>query len=170
MRITGEIVRIFPKDTNTDEIISGKYKYDELDLSKLAQHTFEAIDRRFYKDCRSLDRPIIVAGTNFGCGSSREQAPQVLKACGVSCVVAESFARIFYRNGFNIGLPLVECCNITQRVAPGEMLTIDFDVGTISNTNRREEYHFNPIPPFMQQLLRRGGLMPYLEACGDYTN
>ncbi|MGZ4881918.1 MAG: LeuD/DmdB family oxidoreductase small subunit [Halobacteriota archaeon] len=170
MKITGEIVRIFPKDTNTDEIISGKYKYDELDLNKLAQRTFEAIDRRFYEDCKKLDRPIIVAGANFGCGSSREQAPQVLKACGISCIIAESFARIFYRNGFNIGMPLIESDNITKSVVQGETLMIDFGVGTIRNTDRRQEHHFNPIPPFMQQLLQRGGLMQYLETCGDYSD
>ncbi|MDD1721081.1 MAG: 3-isopropylmalate dehydratase [Euryarchaeota archaeon] len=170
MKITGEIVRIFPKDTNTDEIISGKYKYDELDLNKLAQHTFEAIDRHFYEDCRKLDQPIIVAGANFGCGSSREQAPQVLKACGISCIIAESFARIFYRNGFNIGMPLIECDSITKSVSQGEALMVDFGVGTITNINRRQEHHFKTIPPFMQQLLQRGGLMPYLETCGDYSD
>ncbi len=170
MKITGEIVRIFPKDTNTDEIISGKYKYDELDLNKLAQHTFEALDGRFYDDCIKLDRPIVVAGANFGCGSSREQAPQVLKACGVSCIIAESFARIFYRNGFNIGMSLVECDNISKSVVQGETLTVDFDAGTISNVRRQRTYDFNPSPPFMQQLLQRGGLMQYLEARGDYDD
>ncbi len=169
MKITGVVVRVFPKDTNTDEIIAGKYKYDELDLTKLALHTFEAIDEDFYADCTKLDQPIVVAGTNFGCGSSREQAPQVLKACGISCIVAESFARIFYRNGFNIGLPLIECNNITKRVAQGEILTIDFDAGTVAVVDRHKEYQFNPIPPFMQQLLQRGGLMQYLETFGDYT-
>ncbi len=170
MKITGEIVRVFPKDTNTDEIIAGKYKYDELDLNKLALHTFEAIDGRFYEDCIRLDRPIVVAGANFGCGSSREQAPQVLKACGISCIVAESFARIFYRNGFNIGMPLIECEGISESVAQGETLTIDFDGGTLSNVSRRQMHRFKPIPPFMQQLLQRGGLMQYLEASGDYSD
>ncbi len=170
MKITGEIVRVFPKDTNTDEIIAGKYKYDELDLNKLAKHTFEAIDGRFYEDCMTIDRPIIVSGANFGCGSSREQAPQVLKACGISCLIAESFARIFYRNGFNIGMLLIECEGISKRVTQGETLTIDVDAGTISNVSRKQEYHFKPIPPFMQQLLQQGGLMQYLEACGDYSD
>ncbi len=170
MKITGVIVRVFPKDTNTDEIISGKYKYDELDLRKLAQHTFEAIDGHFYEDCMKVDMPIVVADANFGCGSSREQAPQVLKACGVSCIVAESFARIFYRNGFNIGMPLIECDNITESVAQGETLSIDFDAGVISNVSRLRECHFNPIPPFMQRLLERGGLMQYLETRGDYAD
>ncbi len=169
MKITGEIVRVFPNDTNTDEIISGKYKYDELDLNKLARRTFEAIDKDFYTDCVKLDQPILVAGGNFGCGSSREQAPQVLRACGISCIVAESFARIFYRNSFNIGLPLIECDNITKRAAQREVLTVDFDAGTVVNINRGQAYEFRPIPSFMQRLLQSGGLMQYLEVGGDYT-
>ncbi len=169
MKITGKTVRVFPNDTNTDEIISGKYKYDELDLNKLAQHTFEAIDKKFYTDCVKLDEPILVAGANFGCGSSREQAPQVLRACGISCIVAESFARIFYRNGFNIGLPLIECDSITKRVAQGDVLTIDFDAGSVANVSRGQAYQFRPIPSFMQRLLQSGGLMRYLEASGGYT-
>ena len=136
MKIKGKVVRIFPNDTNTDEIIAGKYKYDELDLDKLARHTFESLDKHFYDDCKRLKDPILVAGTNFGCGSSREQAPQVLKACGISCVIADSFARIFYRNGFNIGLPLVECERISSNVTPGEMLNIDFAKGVIRSENR----------------------------------
>src|SRR5665647_3832415 len=88
MNIKGEVVRVFPSDTNTDEIISGKYKYDELDLNKLAKHTFESIDSHFYEDCQGLRNPILVAAANFGCGSSREQAPQVLKACGISCILS----------------------------------------------------------------------------------
>jgi 3-isopropylmalate/(R)-2-methylmalate dehydratase small subunit len=170
MNIKGEVVRVFPSDTNTDEIISGKYKYDELDLNKLAKHTFESIDSRFYEDCQGLRNPILVAAANFGCGSSREQAPQVLKACGISCIIAESFARIFYRNGFNIGLPLVECEDISKDVTQREWLEVDFDAGMIRSEHRNKEYRFKPIPQFMQELLERGGLMPYLDACGGYTD
>jgi 3-isopropylmalate/(R)-2-methylmalate dehydratase small subunit len=170
MKIEGKVVRVFPRDTNTDEIIAGKYKYDELDLEKLALHTFESIDAHFYDDCRRLKDPVLVAGANFGCGSSREQAPQVLKACGISCVIADSFARIFYRNGFNIGLPLVECQSISNNVSQGEMLYLDFNQGVIRNKNRNAEYRFKPIPQFMQELLEKGGLMRYLDACGGFTD
>jgi 3-isopropylmalate/(R)-2-methylmalate dehydratase small subunit len=170
MNIKGEVVRVFPSNTNTDEIISGKYKYDELDLNKLAKHTFESVDSSFYKDCQGLKDPILVAGANFGCGSSREQAPQVLKACGISCIIAESFARIFYRNGFNIGLPLVECEDISNGVTQGEELEVNFDTGIIRSDNQNAEYRFKPIPQFMQELLKKGGLMPYLDANGGYTD
>jgi 3-isopropylmalate/(R)-2-methylmalate dehydratase small subunit len=170
MNIKGAVVRVFPRDTNTDEIISGKYKYDELDLNKLAKHTFESIDSHFYEDCQGLKDPILVAAANFGCGSSREQAPQVLKACGISCIIAESFARIFYRNCFNIGLPLVECAGISKEVAQGENLEVNFDAGVIRNEYRHIELRFKPIPTFMQELLEKGGLMPYLDACGGYTD
>ena len=170
MNIKGEVVRVFPSDTNTDEIISGKYKYDELDLNKLAKHTFESIDSHFYEDCQRLRNPILVAAANFGCGSSREQAPQVLKACGISCIIAESFARIFYRNSFNIGLPLIECADISKEVAPGEDLEVNFDMGVIHTKDRQIELSFKPIPTFMQEMLEKGGLMPYLDACGGYTD
>jgi len=170
MNIKGEVVRVFPSDTNTDEIISGKYKYDELDLNKLAEHTFESIDSNFYADCQGLRNPILVAAANFGCGSSREQAPQVLKACGISCIIAESFARIFYRNSFNIGLPLVECAGISKEVARGEDLEVNFDTGVIRNEYRQIELRFKPIPTFMQELLENGGLIPYLDVCGGYTD
>ena len=170
MKIEGPVVRVFPSDTNTDEIIAGKYKYDELDLNKLARHTFESLDTHFYDDCTRLKDPILVAGANFGCGSSREQAPQVLKACGISCVIADSFARIFYRNGFNIGLPLVECESISNNVTRGEMLNVDFGRGVIQSENRNAEYRFKPIPQFMQELLGRGGLMQYLDARGGFTD
>jgi 3-isopropylmalate/(R)-2-methylmalate dehydratase small subunit len=169
MIIEGPVVRIFPSDTNTDEIISGKYKYDELDLDKLAEHTFESVDTHFFEDCQALTDPILVAGANFGCGSSREQAPQVLKACSISCIIAESFARIFYRNCFNIGLPLVECKGISTKVRQGERLEVQFDAGVIRSKHQKVEYLFKPIPLFMQELLNKGGLMPYLEACGGYT-
>jgi 3-isopropylmalate/(R)-2-methylmalate dehydratase small subunit len=170
MNISGEVVRILPSDTNTDEIISGKYKYDELDLKMLAKHTFESIDKHFYEDCRHLNNPILVAAANFGCGSSREQAPQVLKACGISCIIADSFARIFYRNGFNIGLPLVECKDISTNVTQGESIEVIFDAGVIRSKDRNTEYRFKPTPPFMQTLLAKGGLMQYLHACGGYTD
>jgi 3-isopropylmalate/(R)-2-methylmalate dehydratase small subunit len=168
--IEAEVIRVFPKDTNTDEIIAGKYKYDELDINKLAVHSFESVDQNFYEDAKKFNAPIIVAGANFGCGSSREQAPQVLKACGISCIIAESFARIFYRNGYNIGLPLIECKNISKSVSQTDRLKVDFDNGTILNLTTREVYSFKRIPIFMQELLKAGGLMNYLRSYGGYTD
>ncbi len=170
MKRKGKILRIFPKDTNTDEIIAGKYKYDELDLEKLAVHTFESIDPSFYADASKAKNPLIVAATNFGCGSSREQAPQVLKTCGISCIIAESFAHIFYRNCFNIGLPLIECKDMIKKVAQGDVVVVDFDLGVIRNITKKEEYCFKPIPRFMQELLEAGGIMPYLRSHGGYRD
>ena len=164
--VEGRVLRVFPRDTNTDEIISGKYKYDELDLKKLAVHTFEAIDPEFHRDAMKTKDPIVVAGENFGAGSSREQAPQVLKACGVACVIASSFARIFYRNAFNIGLPLVECAGIEVKAAPGDSLKVDFKHGTIENVTKGESYAFKEIPPFMRRLLDAGGLTEFLQEGG----
>lgn len=169
MMIKGKVIRVFPKDTNTDEIIAGKYKYDELDTKKLASHAFESIDPTFYEDAQKIKKPLLVADSNFGCGSSREQAPLVIKACNVSCIIAESFARIFYRNGFNIGLPLIECKGIVSKVRRGNDLEVDFDVGIIRNVTKEEEYKFQPIPKFMQELVDAGGLMPYLGAQGGFS-
>ncbi len=161
--IKSRVLRVFPPDTNTDEVISGKYKYDELDLKKLAVHAFESIDPTFFADSQKEKGSILVADRNFGCGSSREQAPQVIKACDVSCIIAESYARIFYRNGFNIGLPLIECKGIAKNARQGDELEVDFGKGVVKNITAGEEYLFKPIPEFMQQLLEAGGLMPYLK-------
>ena len=161
--IRSTVLRVYPPDTNTDEVISGKYKYDELDLKKLAVHAFESIDPTFYADSQKVVDPILVAANNFGCGSSREQAPQVIMACGVSCIVAESYARIFYRNGFNIGLPLVECPGIAKAAKPGDELEVDFGKNEVRNLTTGKALAMKPIPEFMQQLLEAGGLMPYLK-------
>ena len=161
--IRSRVLRVFPPDTNTDEVISGKYKYDELDLKKLAVHAFESIDPTFYVDAQKVSAPVLVAANNFGCGSSREQAPQVIMACGVSCIIAESYARIFYRNGFNIGLPLIECKDIAKNAKPGDELEVDFGKNEVRNLTTGKAFPFKPIPEFMQQLLEAGGLMPYLK-------
>jgi 3-isopropylmalate/(R)-2-methylmalate dehydratase small subunit len=162
--IRSKVLRIYPPDTNTDEVISGKYKYDELDLKKLAVHAFESIDPAFYADSRKVTAPILVAANNFGCGSSREQAPQVILACGVSCIIAESYARIFYRNGFNIGLPLIECEGIAKSAKQGDELEVDFAKNEVRNLTTGNALSFKPIPAFMQELLEAGGLMPYLKS------
>jgi 3-isopropylmalate/(R)-2-methylmalate dehydratase small subunit len=165
--IRSKVLRVYPPDTNTDEVISGKYKYDELDLKKLAVHAFESIDPAFYADSQKITDPIVVAANNFGCGSSREQAPQVIMACGVSCIIAESYARIFYRNGFNIGLPLIECPGIAKNAKQGDELEVDFAKDAVRNLTTGKSYPFKPIPEFMQQLLEAGGLMPYLKEQHD---
>ncbi|RLG22494.1 3-isopropylmalate dehydratase [Methanosarcinales archaeon] len=168
MIIKGKVLRVLPDDTNTDEIISGKYKYDVLDIGKLAVHTFEAIDPSFYRDAKKNPGSILVAGKNFGCGSSREQAPRVLQECDISCIVAESFARIFYRNSFNVGLPIVECKGISAHVDKEDELEIDLDGGKIRNLTKGYELSFKPIPDFMQNLLQAGGIMSYLRKSGGY--
>ncbi len=162
--IKSKVLRVYPPDTNTDEVISGKYKYDELDLKKLAVHAFESIDPTFYTDSQKVKNPILIAANNFGCGSSREQAPQVILACGVSCIIADSYARIFYRNGFNIGLPLIECNGISKMAKQGDELEVDFKKNEIRNLTTGKALAMKPIPEFMQQLLEAGGLMPYLKA------
>ncbi|MDF2954511.1 LeuD/DmdB family oxidoreductase small subunit [Candidatus Alkanophaga liquidiphilum] len=166
-RIKGRVFHIFPENTNTDEIISGKYKYDELDLDKLAVHTFESVYPGFYAEIKKFKSPILVAARNFGCGSSREQAPHVLKACGVRCIVATSFARIFFRNAINIGLPLVEC-DIAGHVKKGDELEIDMEGGEIKNLTSGEEFAFKKLPPFLMEIFAEGGLIPYLKKRGGF--
>lgn len=136
--ITGKVLRTFPQDTNTDEIISGKYKYDELDLNKLAVHTFESIDPAFYTDSKRAEGQI---------------------------AVAESFARIFYRDGFNIGLPLIECAG-AEKTHNSDELRINFEDRVIENMATGKTYNFSQVPAFMQELLDAGGLLGYLEAKG----
>ena len=167
--IDGKVLRIFSADTNTDEIIAGKFKYDGLNFKKLAVHAFESIDPEFYEDSKKLKEPIVVAARNFGCGSSREQAPWVIKACGVPLVVAESFARIFYRNCFNIGLPLVECEGISSKVDQGDSLEVNFERGILFNRTKGTEHEFMPLPKFMQEILSAGGLVSYLKERGGYN-
>jgi len=145
-------------DINTDYIISGRYKFQTEDISQMARHIFEDLDPNFFEKIKEGD--VVVAGKNFGCGSSREQAPRALKAAGISCVIAKSFARIFYRNSFNIGLPLIEA--ETDDIPDGEPLEIDLDNGIIRLLNSQKEIPFKPIPPFMQRLLSDGGLVPHL--------
>ncbi|MGC8843366.1 MAG: 3-isopropylmalate dehydratase small subunit [bacterium] len=145
-------------DINTDYIISGRYKFQTEDISEMARHIFEDLDPHFYEKIKQGD--VIIAGKNFGCGSSREQAPRALKAAGISCVIAQSFARIFYRNSFNIGLPLIEAD--TSDIKDGELLEIDLGRGIIRLVDSQKEIPFKPIPPFMRKLLADGGLVPHL--------
>lgn len=160
MKIQGRAWK-FGNDVDTDAIIPARY-LNTTDPRELAMHCMEDADPDFASNVRPGD--IIAAGKNFGCGSSREHAPIAIKAAGVSCVVAHSFARIFYRNAFNMGLPILECPEAAARVESGDELELDMDEGVIVNRTRKETYRARPIPPFMQALIRAGGLMEYVRA------
>ncbi|MDP2167841.1 MAG: 3-isopropylmalate dehydratase small subunit [Thermodesulfovibrionales bacterium] len=142
-------------NVDTDAIIPARYLNTSVP-EELAAHVMEDADRDFAKKVRKGD--IIVAGKNFGCGSSREHAPIAIKAAGISAVVAESFARIFYRNAFNIGLPIFESKGISGRIAEGDEIEIDAGRGIIKNITKGGEFPAEPIPPFMQELINSGGL------------
>lgn len=157
MRIEGKAVKL-GDDINTDFIISGRYKFSITDIKELSKHIMEDIDPEFPKKI-TPGKSIIVAGSNFGMGSSREQAPLVIKECGIVAVIAKSFARIFYRNGFNIGLPLIE--TDTDRISENDELDIDLDKGTVRNISQNKDLTFSPIPAFMQELLKEGGIVNY---------
>ena len=154
--ITGKIWK-FGDNIDTDLIIPARY-LNTSDPHELAKHVMEDADPEFAKKMQPGD--IIVAGYNFGSGSSREHAPIALKAAGVSAVIAKSFARIFYRNSFNMGLPIFELLN-TDEFNEGDLIKIDLDKGLITNIDTKKEYTFAPIPPFMQELIAAGGLINY---------
>jgi 3-isopropylmalate dehydratase small subunit len=159
MQIKGQAWK-FGDDVDTDAIIPARY-LNTTDPEALAAHCMEDADPNFVNVVKPGD--ILVAGKNFGCGSSREHAPIAIKAVGVGCVVASSFARIFYRNAFNMGLPILECPEAAAAIASGDLLEIDLDRGAIRDVTRQEEYQANPIPPFMQKLIEAGGLIPYVQ-------
>ncbi len=148
----------FGDNINTDWIISGRYKFSITDMKELSRYLFEDIRPGFYQEIKP-NKSIIVAGHNFGMGSSREQAPWVIKEAGVSCVVAKSFARIFYRNAFNIGLALVEAD--TSKVFEGDNISLDLAKGVISKSKKRVA-SFNPWGDFEKELIRSGGIFNYL--------
>ncbi len=150
----------FGNHVDTDVIIPARY-LNTSDPAELARHCMEDADPEFASRVQPGD--IIVAGENFGCGSSREHAPIAIKAAGVACVVAKSFARIFYRNAFNMGLPIVECPQGVNMIQEGDEIEVDLKQGAVINLNRHEEYPFTPIPPFMQDLLLKGGLLEYVK-------
>jgi len=150
----------FGDDIDTDLIIAARY-LNTSDPKKLAEHVMEDADPEFTKKLKVGD--MIVAGENFGCGSSREHAPIALKSAGVSAVVAKSFARIFYRNAFNMGLLIFELKE-ADRIDEGDEIRIDSDSGKIENLTKNETYEFTPIPPFMQELVASGGLINYAKA------
>jgi len=157
MLIKGKTWR-FGDDIDTDAIIPARY-LNTSDPAELARHIMEDADKDFPTKVKAGD--VIVAGKNFGCGSSREHAPIAIKAAGIQAVVARSFARIFYRNAFNIGLPIFESEAASEAVKEGQEIEIDADKGIIRNLATGEEYRANPIPPFMQELIAAGGLVKW---------
>ncbi|MDR3271723.1 MAG: 3-isopropylmalate dehydratase small subunit [Peptococcaceae bacterium] len=150
----------FGHDIDTDVIISARYLNQSED-EHLAQHCMEDGDITFAREVRRGD--VLIAGKNFGCGSSREHAPIAIKASGVHAVVAESFARIFYRNALNIGLPILECAEAVAGSEPGDELEVDLISGAIKNVTRNKTFQAQPFPPFMQELIKAGGLIPYVQ-------
>lgn len=151
----------FGNDINTDEIIPARY-LNTSDPDELAQHCMEDADPDFMKKVSAGD--IIVGGKNFGCGSSREHAPIAIKAAKISCVIAQSFARIFYRNSINIGLPIIESEEAANDIKQGDELEVEFATGKIINKTQNKEYTAKPFPPFMQDIIARGGLMAKIKA------
>lgn len=149
----------FGDNVDTDVIIPARY-LNSSDPKELAQHCMEDIDADFVKKVSPGD--LIVATKNFGCGSSREHAPLAIKAAGVSCVIAETFARIFYRNAINIGLPIIECPEAAKDIADGDEVEVDFDSGKITNKTRGTTYQGQAFPPFMQKIIDCGGLVNYI--------
>ena len=150
----------FGDDIDTDIIIPGRYLILRGE-DELAQHAMEGLDPEFPKKVNRGD--VIVAGKNFGCGSSREHAPVALKGAGISVIVAESFARIFYRNAINVGLPLLEAKDISKKVSEGDEVDIDMDKGILKDMNTSEEFEVKGLPDFMLEILNKGGLIPYLK-------
>ena len=149
----------FGDNVDTDQIIPAEYLTTG-DAKKLAAHAFAKVRPEFSKEVKQGD--VIVAGENFGCGSSREHAPRALLGAGIRCVIAKSFARIFFRNAINIGLHLIEA-DIYDRVEEGDEIEIQFEEGIIKNRTKKEEYQFKPLPEFMQRLLESGGLINYIK-------
>jgi 3-isopropylmalate/(R)-2-methylmalate dehydratase small subunit len=149
----------FGDNVDTDQIIPAEYLTTG-DAKKLAAHAFVKVRPEFAKEVQKGD--VIVAAENFGCGSSREHAPRALIGAGIQCVIAKSFARIFFRNSINIGLPLIEA-DVFDKIDETDQLELRFDDGILRNLTKDEDYQFNPLPEFMQKLLESGGLMNYIK-------
>jgi len=157
MTIEGSVFR-YGDNVDTDVIIPARY-LNTSDVKELAAHCMEDIDATFTSRVKQGD--IVVAGKNFGCGSSREHAPIALKGAGISCVIAETFARIFYRNAINIGLPILECPEAAERIQAGDRVTVDLVSGTVADLTTGETFQAEPFPPFMRELIDAGGLIAY---------
>lgn len=160
MKANGTVFK-FGDNVDTDVIIPARY-LNSSDPKELALHCMEDIDKEFVNNVKKGD--IIVANKNFGCGSSREHAPIAIKAAGVSCVIAETFARIFYRNAINIGLPIIECPEAAKAIEAGDEVEVDFDSGMIYDKTKGTEYKGQAFPEFMQKIIKAEGLVNYINA------
>ena len=152
---------VFGDDVNTDVILPGKY-LNVTDPVELASHCMESEDPEFTAKAQPGD--IMIAGKNFGCGSSREHAPLSIKYLGISCVIAKTFARIFYRNAINIGLAIMECPEASEKIEAGDEVAVDFDTGVITNITKNETYQSNPFPEFIKEIIQAGGLMASIKS------
>lgn len=155
MNVQG-FVHQYGDNVDTDVIIPARY-LNTASHAELAAHCMEDIDRDFVKRVHPGD--LIVARKNFGCGSSREHAPIAIQAAGISCVIASTFARIFYRNAINIGLPILECAEAAEEIAAGDEVAVDFDTGVITDKTTGKTYRAQPFPPFIQNIIQKGGLL-----------
>lgn len=155
----------FGDNINTDYIIAGKYKFKSTDMDDMAKHLMEDIRPGFYDEIEDGD--FIVAGSNFGMGSSREQAPLVIKSAGISAVVAKNFARIFYRNCINVGLPVIECD--TSGIEEGDELSVDLERGYVINVTKDKKIKATPLPPVMVRILNEGGLAEHIKKHGGFN-
>ncbi len=159
MKTQGHVFK-YADNVDTDVIIPARY-LNTADAAELAKHCMEDIDPAYVTRMKPGD--IMVAGWNFGCGSSREHAPLVIKTCGTGCVIAKSFARIFYRNAINIGMPILECEAAADEIQPGDEVAIDFDTGVISDLTTGKTYQAEPFPEFIQNMIQKGGLLASLK-------
>ena len=160
MEARGSVFK-YGDNIDTDVIIPARYLNTQ-NARELADHCMEDIDKTFITPVEQGD--IVVAGANFGCGSPREHAPLSIKACGVKCVIAPSFARIFYRNAINIGLPILECPAASAAIREGDTVSVNFDTGVITDETTGETFQAEPFPPFIQKIIRSGGLMASIQA------
>ena len=160
MKAKGQVFK-YGDNVDTDVIIPARYLNIQ-DKKELSSHAMEDIDKGFVSKVKDGD--IMVAGKNFGCGSSREHAPMVIKESGISCVIAETFARIFFRNAINIGLPILECPPAAEAIKAGDEVEIDFDTGKITDITTGETFEAQPFPEFMQKIIRANGLVGYINA------
>ena len=158
MIFNGKAIK-YGDNVDTDVIIPARY-LNTIDKKELASHCMEDIDKDFVKNVKPGD--IMVANKNFGCGSSREHAPMVIKESGISCVIAETFARIFYRNAINIGLPIIECVEAAKEIEAGDIVEVDFDSGIIYDRTKGTQYQGQAFPEFMQKIIKAEGLINYI--------
>lgn len=162
MNTQGKVFK-YGDNVDTDVIIPARY-LNTPNAQELALHCMEDIDTEFVKKVKKGD--VMVAGWNFGCGSSREHAPLVIKTCGTGCVIAKSFARIFYRNAINIGLPILECPEAAEEISAGDEVKVDFDTGVITDVTTGKTYQGQAFPPFIQNIIKSGGLLASLKNNG----